>query len=217
MVTVPTSSQHGLARDRLLRSIAAGVVLGGAVGPFVPGVTAGLLGWDGVAAAFLLQVWPRVLRLKGEDVARQATAEDNSRAAAELLLVGACVTSLVGGALGLVEASHHDGVAHGLMTGIAVLTVVLSWTVVHTVFALRYASVYYGDTPGGIDFGEGGRMPDYRDMAYIAFTVGMTYQVSDTDIVASDLRRTVLKHALLSYLFGTGVVAVTINVVAGLF
>jgi uncharacterized membrane protein len=82
------------------------------------------------------------------------------------------------------------------------------------VFTLRYARTYYAEG-GGIDF-NGDRPPDYRDFGYVAFTIGMTYQVSDTDLTSNSLRRTALRHALLSYLFGIVVVAITINVVAGL-
>ena len=91
----------------------------------------------------------------------------------------------------------------------------LSWAVVHTVFALRYAHLYYTDTPGGIDFKQE-PMPDYHDFAYVAFTVGMTFQVSDTDINTRPMRRAILRHALLSWLFGAIIVAMTINLIAGL-
>jgi uncharacterized membrane protein len=96
-----------------------------------------------------------------------------------------------------------------------VLTVVLSWTVVHTVYMLRYAQLYYARGGKGVEF-NGGEPPDYRDFAYLAFTIGMTYQVSDTDLTTKPIRRTATHHALLSYLFGTVVVAMTINVVASL-
>ena len=94
------------------------------------------------------------------------------------------------------------------------VTVVLSWLVVHTVYMLRYARLHYM-TGGGVDF-PGDEAPDYRDFAYLALTIGMTYQVSDTGFTNKQLRRTATHHALLSYLFGTVVVAVTINVVASL-
>ncbi len=90
-----------------------------------------------------------------------------------------------------------------------------SWAAVHTVFTLRYASLYHLEG-GGIDFTEGDRLPDYRDFAYVAFTIGMTFQVSDTDLTSFTIRRTALRHALLAYLFGIVIVAITINVVAGL-
>ena len=95
------------------------------------------------------------------------------------------------------------------------MSVILSWATVHTVFTLKYASLCYAGG-SGIDF-NGDRKPAYMDFAYLAFTIGMTYQVSDTSIGSKDIRRTALHHAYMSYLFGTVVVAMAINVVAGLF
>jgi uncharacterized membrane protein len=108
-----------------------------------------------------------------------------------------------------------QGGSQALFTGLSVLSVVVSWAVVHTVFTLAYARLHYGDDPGGIAFPDDAD-PDYRDFAYVAFTIGMTYQVSDTDLRGRMVRATALRHALLSYLFGTAVIAVTINLVAGL-
>ncbi len=101
------------------------------------------------------------------------------------------------------------------MTAIGGLTVVVSWSVVHTVFALRYAREYYSTPVGGIDFKSDDEEPDYQDFAYVAFTVGMTFQVSDTDVQARPIRRTVIRHALLAYLFGAVILAVAVNVIAG--
>lgn len=94
-------------------------------------------------------------------------------------------------------------------------SVALAWASVHTVFTARYARLYYVDSRGGIDFHQdaGAR---YRDFAYLAFTVGMTFQVSDTELTRQDFRDLVLKHMLLSYLLGAIVIATTINLVAGL-
>src|SRR5690606_3251822 len=97
----------------------------------------------------------------------------------------------------------------------AVVTVVLSWMSVNTDFTLRYAHLYYSSPEGGVDFA-GTTAPDYRDFAYLAFTVGMTYQVSDTALLTPQFRRELLKHALLSYVFGAVIVAAVINAVAGL-
>jgi uncharacterized membrane protein len=92
---------------------------------------------------------------------------------------------------------------------------VTSWALVHTVFALRYAHVYYTAPVGGIDF-KSDEAPDFRDFAYVAFTVGMTFQVSDTDIQTRTMRHTVLSHALLAYLFGAVILASMVNIVATL-
>jgi uncharacterized membrane protein len=102
------------------------------------------------------------------------------------------------------------------LTGVAVFTVFLSWFTVHTLFVLRYASLYYGTPPGGIDFGGSTEPPDYMDFVYFAFTVGMTFQVSDTNVAQSNIRRAVIRHAMLSYVFGTIIVGIAINVVGNL-
>ncbi len=86
----------------------------------------------------------------------------------------------------------------------------------HTVFALRYAHEFYTPPVGGIDFKTEHELPDYQDFAYVAFTIGMTFQVSDTDIQACRTRRTVLRQALLAYLFGAVILAVVVNVIASL-
>jgi len=100
------------------------------------------------------------------------------------------------------------------MIALAIASVALAWLSVHTVFLLRYARIYFTPPDGGIDFG--GEPPDYRDFAYLALTIGMTFQVSDTDLTAKRVRRVALHHALLSYLFGTVIVAITVSSVAGL-
>jgi uncharacterized membrane protein len=107
----------------------------------------------------------------------------------------------------------HGG-GQAALTVLAVLSIVLSWALIQTVFTLRYARLFYAEG-GGIDFNEDDE-PDFRDFAYLAVTLGMTYQVSDTDLTSKAVRRTALRHALLSYLFGTVIIAVAINVVAGL-
>ena len=97
------------------------------------------------------------------------------------------------------------------------MTVVLSWSAVNTMFTLRYADLYYQGS-SAVDFGyrDPDDRPDYRDFAYLAFTIGMCYQVSDTTLRDRGIRRTVLVHALVSYVFGVVIIAAGINVVAGL-
>ena len=103
------------------------------------------------------------------------------------------------------SSGTHGEVAH----------VVVSWITVHTLFTLRYARLYYDGPEGGIDF-QSDDLPDYLDFVYLAFTVGMTFQVSDTNISDRRIRRAITRHALLGYLFGTVIIGVTINVVGGL-
>ncbi len=105
-----------------------------------------------------------------------------------------------------------------LLIGVAVLTVAVSWTVVNTVFTLRYADQHFGSAEAGIAFADsdGPDGPTYRDFAYVAFTIGMCYQVSDTTVRSRRIRRTVLSHAMLSYLFGVAIVGGSVNLIAGL-
>ncbi len=101
------------------------------------------------------------------------------------------------------------------LIALAVVSVVLAWASVHTVYVLRYARLYYGEPIGGIDF-NGGDAPSYLDFSYVSLTVGMTSQVSDTSLTRPHLRRTAIHHAPLSYLFAAVVVALMINIVASL-
>ena len=106
-----------------------------------------------------------------------------------------------------------------LLIGFAVLTVVLSWAVINTIYTLRYADQNFGSKPGGIAFGteDDQQHPSYRDFAYVAFTIGMCYQVSDTTLRDPHVRRTALTHAILSYVFGVVIVAGSVNLISGLF
>ena len=181
---------------------------------FVPWQLAVLAGWDATVVTQLVWVWASVGRLNSDETAEVATAEDNTRQGARLLLVGAALASLVGVVLAFIKAKEQSGGVAVALTVVGVATVILSWALVHTVFALRYAHLYYSDEVGGIDF-KNDEPPDFLDFAYISFTVGMTFQVSDTDVQGRRIRRTVLRHALLAYVFGTVIIAVTINVIAG--
>jgi uncharacterized membrane protein len=115
-----------------------------------------------------------------------------------------------------VLASSAQGTAKAALAGLAILSVALSWLMLHTLFTLRYALLYYQDKPeGGVDFNQQ-EPPRYSDFAYLGFTLGMTFQVSDTDLQTTTIRATALRHALLSYLFGAIILATTINLIAGL-
>jgi uncharacterized membrane protein len=98
------------------------------------------------------------------------------------------------------------------------VTILLAWLLVHTIHAFKYAHAYYRDPVGGIDFKSKGADadPDYRDFAYVAFTVGMTYQVADTDLTQRRFRHLVLGHALMAFMFGAVILATMVNLIAGL-
>lgn len=129
---------------------------------------------------------------------------------ADVLLLSAAVASLIAVALVLMCAGHTQGATELLRIGLGLVSVVVSWILVHTIFTLRYAHLYYIGEDGGVDFNQA-EPPAYVDFGYLAFTIGMTFQVSDTPLQSRAFRRTALRHALLSYLFGTGILATTIK------
>jgi uncharacterized membrane protein len=174
-----------------------------------------LVGWDTATVVYLTWVWMMIWPRDAEQTARWAGYTDPTRALADLLVLTAALASLVAVGLVLGHAARSQGVWQLLQVGLSLTSVVLSWAVVHTVFALRYARLYYLGPNGGVDFNDENQ-PRYSDFAYLAFTVGMTFQVSDTSLKSNEIRRTALRHALLSYLFGTGILATAINLVASL-
>lgn len=204
------------ARNRLVLSLGAGLAAFVAALPFIPWFTAALAGWDLAAAVFVVSVWLVTRHCDADGTRQRATGTDNSRVVADAVLVSASLASLVGVGFTLLLAATTQGAAHAGLVTLAVVSVVLSWASVHTVYTLHYARLYYAGTPGtGIDFHSDER-PSYGDFAYVALTIGMTFQVSDTDLNSKAIRMTALRHALLSYLFGVVIVAMTINVVASL-
>src|SRR5829696_4937365 len=184
----------------------------------VPCGMAVVAGWDVAALAFLISVWPIIIRADSSHAAQLAKREDESRGSATVLLLGASVASLLGVGFALILAGRHSGPVRVLLIGVAVLTVVLSWTVVNTVYTLRYADLHFRSREAGIGFGDpdGQEPPTYRDFAYVAFTIGMCYQVSDTTVRDPRIRGTVLSHAFLSYVFGVVIVAGSVYLIAGL-
>lgn len=217
-MTLQSSAQQVTARKRLLTSMAAGVLTATVLAlASVVWQAVAVGAWAVAATLYCAWVWTAVHRLSPEDTARVAVMEDDTRRSAGLIAVAAAIVSLGGVAFGLHRAKSLGGWKELVLTALCVYVVAVSWTTVQTSFMLRYAHEYQAENnagrPCGIDFPD---PPDYRDFAYLAFTVGMTYQVSDTDIRSRAIRRTLLRHALLSYVFGTVIVAVTINVVAGI-
>ena len=174
-----------------------------------------VIGWIAAALTYTIWVWLRIHKLDAKATQSHATREDPSRGMADTLLVLASIASLAIVGFILVRAASLAGPNRLILPGLAIVSVGLSWTLIHTLFTLRYAYLYFDDTPGGVDFNQK-EAPNYADFAYLSFTLGMTYQVSDTAIGSSEIRRTAMRHALLSYLFGAVILATVINLVAGL-
>jgi uncharacterized membrane protein len=205
------------ARARLLYAAVLGT-LGWFLVPWrLQGTTHLLVAID-VSTLFLTAVSGYIIMSSGADeTKRRAAAEDPGRALVWLIVMLTCMFGLFAAAVLMRQgktASSFEGQLHIVL---CIVTVVLAWLLTHASFTLRYAHLYYGgDDKGGIDF-PGDDDPDDHDFAYFAFTIGMTFQVSDTDVTSREIRRTVLRHGLLSFVYNTVIVALSINLVVGQF
>jgi uncharacterized membrane protein len=202
---------------QLSGAVVVGVLTGLVVGLATPvtAVYAVLLGYDVAVVTYLVWVWRASWRLNAEATAEAAVQEDPSRSATDLILLVASVASLAAVAFSIADAAHSHGAGKALRVVLGVSLVVFSWFLLHTLFTVKYARNYYAGRDGDIDFNMDGP-PVWSDFAYLSFTIGMTFQVSDTDLHTTTLRRVALRHMLLSYLFGAVIIAVAINLVAGL-
>lgn len=196
--------------------LVAGAVAAAVVGFLGEWAYAPLAGWDVAALVFTVWVWATVASMDPAATAEHATREDPRRAQTDLIVLVAAVASLAAVGFVLIQASSAKGSGRDLLVALGVVSVVLSWFAVHTLFSLRYARLYYVGQPGGINFNQKDLAPRYLDFAYLAFTIGMTFQVSDTNLETPTIRTTALRHALISYLLGPVILGATINLIAGL-
>ncbi len=174
-----------------------------------------LVAWDVAAFVYLVTTWLEIWPMDGGATAKHAIREDTSRGLFDGLVLFASVVSLGAVALALIESARQSGLDQSYGVALAVFSVLTSWFIVHVLFMLRYAKEYYLKPVGGVDF-IGTKSPSYHDFAYLAFTMGMTFQTSDTSLTTTKFRRIALRHALLSYVFGAVIVASTINLIIGL-
>jgi uncharacterized membrane protein len=214
-MTKATPRPPATARKRLLVAllisvvVATGVSLLGAI-PFAP-----LAAWDTLALVYGCWTWLAVVPMDAASTKLHAVNENPGRAMADTLLLLASLASLVAVVVLLIQSGNDNGVEKGTSLALGLVSVVISWTIVHTTYALSYARQYYSAPEGGVDFGQRAD-PRYTDFAYLAFTIGMTFQVSDTNLTNPRMRAIALKQALLSYLFGTVIIATTISTLASL-
>ena len=177
--------------------------------------------WLAFALTTLILVWTTILNAHPRNFKHTARIQDSSRVVIFLLVITGALASLFAVLIlldFLEENPQQNPTQHIVLSMVAVVS---SWVLVHTLFTLRYAHLYYGDNPslnhpiGGLDFPQEPE-PDYLDFAYFSFIIGMTSQVSDVQITARRLRRLALLHGVLSFAFNTLIIALSINVVAGL-
>jgi uncharacterized membrane protein len=211
----PTIRQGAGMRRLVVGGVMFTLVLAGALWADAPVGVAIAAAWGAAALSAVSAIWIRVGRWDPSETAAHARAEDFSQTVADLIVVSASVCSLVPVGLTVLSAGRHHGTDKVLLILLATSVVAVSWALVHTVYALRYGDLYYAMPTGGIDFNDSGE-PDYRDFAYLALTIGMTYQVSDTNLTTRAVRRTAMRHALLAFLFGSVIVALMVNTVASL-
>jgi uncharacterized membrane protein len=203
------------AGARVAVAAGLGVISGVVVSQWLSWQPSILIGWDVGAWSLGTWIWLSVGRLSADETKTHANREDPSVRLSEVVVLGSGVALLAAVGLVLIRAGHASGGTKAFLIALGVVSVALSWALVHTVFTLRYARAYCSTPDGGIDFNEGDP-PTYLDFAYLALTIGMTFQVSDTNLTSKRIRRIALLHALLSYLFGAVIVALVINVVSSL-
>jgi uncharacterized membrane protein len=208
-------AQGTSARNEVMTAGVLGLVVGLVAGVLAAPDVGALVGYDVAGVTYIAAVWLKVWSLSAEETAPLARSEDPTRGTADLILVGAALASLAAVGLQLARAGDSSGATEILRIALGLSAIVVSWVLVHTVFMIRYAGMYYGGAEGGIDFNQD-EPPTFHDFAYLAFTIGMTYQVSDTAISSPEIRRIALRHAILSFLFGTGILATSINLVVAL-
>jgi uncharacterized membrane protein len=209
----------GMAHKRLLVSAAIGIVtifVVRATGQHL--VTSMLIGWDTAIAIYLAAAALMMARCSTvAAIKRNAAIQDEGAFAILLLTVAAAIASL-GAIFAELAALDRASPSYALHIALVVTTVILSWTFTHTIFALHYAHDFYGEASrsDGLKF-PGNAQPDYWDFVYFAFVIGMTFQVSDVAVTNKPIRRMVVAHGALSFFFSTAIVALTVNIAAGLF
>ena len=210
----------------LVRALIA-LLIGIVATAFVPGRAGAtvriLAGWDATAAAMLVLSWWLILHCDVRETKHRAASADPGRTAVWGLVLLASAVSLFATGAVVRQGRALAPEARDLFVAFCLVTVVVSWLLTHSAYALRYAHLYYRDDEegvGGLMFPSTGAeqpMPTYVDFAYFAFTVGMCFQVSDVTITSPQIRRATLGHAMLSFAYNTVILAVALNVVIGLF
>lgn len=199
--------------------LAAWLLLGG-IAPGWPNQTRAITGWDVGAFAFLVLALHLFVTRPPPEMAAEAEAqEEGAWTIFWVMLLGTIFSfaALSGEFSGLKDLPR---VERGLHVALVAATLMLSWLLAHVVFTFRYAHEWYdldglGQTKGGLQFPSDDQ-PDYLDFLYFSVVIGMTFQVSDVQITARRLRRLALLHGMISFLFNTVIVALTVNIAAGL-
>ncbi|WP_245827746.1 DUF1345 domain-containing protein [Sinomonas mesophila] len=208
------SARARTARTRLTVMAALGAAGFAATGLAASWWYAPAVGWGVAALVYDVWVWSRIAPMDVGQTRAHALEEDPSRRTREFLILCANAAAIIAVILVMISASGEDKAERVVLALVALLVVSASWLLVHTLFTLRYTELYYTEPEGGIGFNQEAP-PSYTDIAYMAFSLGMTFQVSDTAITDAAVRAEALKHSLLAYVFSTLVLASTVNLVIG--
>lgn len=214
------------SRPRLLGAALAGGVVGLALAKFAPGlpsVTDLVVGWDVVCVVFMISVTAAMLDHSPDDIRARAEREDEGRGLILGLVLIAAAASVAAIAAELSLAKTEHGLLQLTHIALAFGTVAASWLMVQFVFALHYAHEYYDENPDcdghdmkGLVF-PGEELPDYWDFLYFSVVIGVACATADIDFTSKALRRIGTVHSLVAFAFNTMIVALTINLLAGLF
>lgn len=206
--------------QRLVYGGAAGIVAGLLPWPALGGMARGVLGWTVGAALYLALAWWLAHAFDARQTRERAQSLDQPNLLLLVVMLTAVLFSVVAIAMLLQQVKDLSGMARALHVLLALAALAMSWLLIHTVYAFHYAHYYYlmqkgrKDAKQGLDF-PGTAPPDYADFIYYAYVVGMTSQVSDVQVLSPDLRRITLVHSVFSFAFNMLVLALSINVVAG--
>lgn len=177
-----------------------------------------LVGWDVGALAYLALVWGGFLRAEEQDIRARAAVHDERAGVLLAIVLALIVASLGGIAAALVAAEKYGAQDRLVSAGLVAVTLALGWMVLQSVFTAHYAHRHFIESARNpkAGFGFPGEPPtSYLDFFYLAFSVGATFQVSDTNVGSTRLRKLVTTHAAAAYVYNTAILAVGINLLAG--
>jgi uncharacterized membrane protein len=203
------------AAYRLASATVVGVAVDLGLRRFWPGPLSGILAWDAAVICFLLLTYRVIADHSIESIKRRAAALDTRTSVIMVLVIAAACASIYGLSLSLHGPGGVLPERPALRILLAGLTVVGSWSLIHTVLAVHYTHLFYGPAKGELIF-PGGGDPTYYDFLYYAFVIGMTCQVSDVQVSGPHMRRLTLIHGVLSFFFNTVILALAVSVGAGL-
>jgi uncharacterized membrane protein len=213
-----TVVRQAKVRPRLTLSTLIGLTVLFALPASISGPTRAIIAWDTGAVLYLILAWTMMLRASVERMSRRARAQDDGALAVLTLTVVAALASLAAILLELIGIKAIPPEQHPLRLGLAAITIICSWFIVHTSFALHYAHEYYVDPRRAqkpcLDF-PGSAEPGYVDFLYFSFVLGTTSQTSDVAIASRQMRQLAMIHGVIAFFFNATLLALAVNIAAG--